>query len=414
MKTALVLLIALTATASIVDIAAETKQPTSCLHNPFLPELKDHHVSLFKSPAQYEGSSCGDEWKNFGVCCDQRGLLKYAKQDRQNITLAAASVINSFIRIKNSFAMVRRRAYSVSREDLEKMKPHHKAFYLFIRGKSSFNFKSKMDKLLSKRAFTQKLTRCFKKINTSRSNALCSVCSGRSTSFFLGRKIRMADTDCNRILEQCAPAFQGMVLILEVLANFLASFKDSLKGQQGDYSKNLNYLNELLDTISREQVHVEIKQFLGLPGAEKSKTANSLCSKFLKIKGETFIEKSQAILQKFGLNSIMKTTAIIRAMLLRANSRLKAAAKLQPKSAPSKQSFQVEARSPRTRLLSDLDINTIKSLSLTQDLPPIDSLFIGDVSIVVTYTEKSVVSFTAGITRHTMTSIPFDISLQFP
>ena len=81
-----------------------------------------------------------------------------------------------------------------------------------------------MRKVLGGKKFNESMHRCWSKIATSRSNSLCSVCSGRSNSYFSGSKILMADTDCNQILEECAPSLGGLALMMKEFTVYFREF----------------------------------------------------------------------------------------------------------------------------------------------------------------------------------------------
>ncbi len=114
----------------------------------------------------------------------------------------------------------------------------------------------------------------------------------------------MVDTDCNDILEQCAPSFKNMVQILQSIGNFFKALREFLFAHQLEINRSFQYLDDLITKIGIEDVQVEINNYLKQEGDEKMKTAASLCSKFLNIEGLTFLEKTQAILQGFIFNKI--------------------------------------------------------------------------------------------------------------
>ena len=86
MKSSFILLTVLTISAALVQTSQTTPQlPATCPDNPFRSELEKRNVKLFDKPALYTGKSCGDEWKTFGLCCDESNLGVYARRDERQL-----------------------------------------------------------------------------------------------------------------------------------------------------------------------------------------------------------------------------------------------------------------------------------------------------------------------------------------
>ena len=120
MKLSIILFMVISAVVSLVEHVAAVARPTNaCPPNPFVSELKSNNVSLFETPADYHGSSCGNEWKEFGVCCSEKDLVEYAKKDQENITRAAEGLEQSFSNLNKTFQTIRSIPSKVSSSDIQ-------------------------------------------------------------------------------------------------------------------------------------------------------------------------------------------------------------------------------------------------------------------------------------------------------
>ena len=429
MKASIILFIAISAALGhgATALSPKSNWPTSCPQNPFLPELKNNNVSLFEVPTKYLNNSCGKEWKTFGLCCKEADLLEYAKQDHQNITRAACDLVRKFSIIRNRFSDLRNKSLDISKEELGKLDPLQKNIFSLLRGNATQILAKRLLMSMAIKPFKAELTRCRSKIATSRSNALCSVCSARSPEFFSDNKILLLDTDCNSILEECAPTFKHLAFMIEVMGRFFARFERIVTTGLHKVKKDFNSLISLIKKIEEEKVQQTIKKYLSQEGEAKLKTAADLCSKLVEISEETFIEKTQSIVQNMYLNRISKKINFqYKNKVLNLRNSTNSTNHAQPNQANS----CVRALKSPARRLIELQANPSlpegfkaavnESAAIFLEAPQfqkIDTLFTGDVLVVAKNTDSSYTSYFGanGTTVSTnIHGIPFNITKAFP
>ena len=404
MKLSIILFIAMSAILSLpMSAKAAMNLPSHCPQNPFLSELKTNHVKLFLKPAPYQGNSCGDEWKNHGLCCDEADLLQYVEQDHKNITKAVRRVKTSFNKLANNLVQIHKHAKKLERPQVKSLESHQKDMFKFFRSNMTQQSKFFIKKLVKEKNFQRHLNDCWSKIKTSRSNALCSVCSGRSSRFFSDKKIIMIDTDCKGILSTCATSFQLMVGILKGTAVLFNNFRNSINDTHSDLISRLTYLEKMVKIIQQEKVLKQIKKYLDESGPKKMEIGASLCSKFLNIEGKTFIEKSVRIFSQFTMGDYKDIVEQTFQDQMKAPS--------QPSNFPTKDN--------PTHSRKLFEVQTNNSLPASENIDPLqlDTLFSGDVAVVAKNVDSSYTSYfgnTGTTVSLPINSIPFNITRAFP
>ncbi len=133
MKLSIILFMVISAVVSLVEHVATVASPTNaCPPNPFVSELKRNNVLLFETPADYHGSSCGNEWKEFRVCCSEKDLVEYAKKDQDNITRAAEGLNQSFLELLSTFQTIRSTPIKASSSDIQGFNLKQQVIYTFM------------------------------------------------------------------------------------------------------------------------------------------------------------------------------------------------------------------------------------------------------------------------------------------
>ncbi len=419
-----IILSAVMAAASIFSkpLVEAIQLPKGCPANPFSLHLKSNNVSVFKSPIRFEGTSCGDEWTKFGLCCDQSDLKRYADQDQKDIMSAVGSLSAVLENFTRSYKTIHDLGNRIRWSELSRIPKARRSIIEFTKGETSANFVMSLRQLLAEDRLNASLERCWKKISHSRSNALCSVCSGRSDRFFSGGKILMLDSDCSSILQECAPAFSKTLRFLGLIEKFFDRMQASTEQHCHNLKKNLAYRKSLIRMIQLENAQTDIQEYLGLAGKQQMMAAAAgLCSKLLNIEGPTFIEKAESIIRSLNFTILESNLRVTHKQII--DQRSKQAAK---------SPFTVQVRNfafgKLQRLHNAFDQQEIAfpqpSIFSSPATSPnrfehlrLDSLMVGDVSIVAKKVDSSYTSYfgTTGTTVSTPTNrIPFNITREFP
>ena len=426
MKVSTILFVVISAAACLTPVVPQTNNwPKNCPSNPFRYFLRKNNVTLLETPVRSERRRCGEEWKQFGVCCNEAQLVEYAESDRTKIFRAVESVVESFRKIRSSYNAIRQVGLMIKKKETELLHQSSRSIIEFVRGAKSQDFGAKLYEVLFKKAFGSDLKHCWGKILNARSSALCSVCSGRSNKYFLDQRILLVESDCENILSECAPAFHNMVLIIEVLGNHFTSFQETTSNAHANFTERLEYLKNLTDTIKSEDIQQSIAKYFTTVGEEKAHIAGSLCSKFLNIKGMSFIEKLDRLIKKFNFKYL--ASLVSGAFLRVSNYRNKASQAAPPQSSEKRADLREKVHGPPPRVLNELStpdqpqpepqIAAPDQSPDTQKLPPLDSFFSGDVTVVVMNADSSYSSFLGALGSTSASHVggkPFNITNKFP
>ena len=414
MKVSIILFLAATILHCITSSDQEPQDQTgTCPQNPFLPELRSYGVHTFSNWIKTNISSCGIEWNTFGFCCNQSDLLAYAKDDTKNISKAVLNVSATFNKFVQALNTILNWANEIRKEEMNLFRSDLNRFYFidFFRQKETLSFRNRLINKNQNETFSKIMRSCWAKIATSRSNSLCSVCSGRSGVFFSNRKILMAYSDCSAILSECVPAFKILVELLDNIGTFLIKFINALSSYSEMISKKLSDQKILIKQIRNLQLQVEIDKYLSQANSTDPRTAANLCQRFLNIRGPTFIEQIQPIFANFDLRiHERKMRTISRYVIKNRNS---ASSNFKEKN-PQKRRLQGLAQGP---LGSPFVVDNSSSLINESKLSKLESLFVGDVMVVQKNVDSSYTSYygSTGTTVETHISrIPFNISNIFP
>ena len=428
MKNSFFLLLAFCALVTLANAVIEL--PKHCPTNPFSSHLKESNVKLLEVPIISPGNSCGDEWHSYGVCCDESNLRDYVAKDKSEILEAVQNVTKVFKGFFHSIKRIKRNVLNITNKNTEnEFEEKWKPVFNFVRGEDSLFFFKFMRKVMVPGGFHANMSSCWTKIVESRSTALCSVCSGRSDLFFTQKKILMVDSDCDSILSECTPAFDTMVKTLETLSKFLDLFRRSMADRFKYFRIRINYLRRLTNEIQTEQIQEMINKYLKLgSGQEKMNVAAGICSKFLTIQGPTLIEKIRTILQGFSISNFELKIQQFAEDLHNQNK-----GKHTPQPAAQNSNYLAQGKTPSKRLLFGANSASTKlgrrvlsfgdfgAVGVTSgdinNLPKLETIFAGDVSIVAKNADSSYSSY-LGSTGTTVASHvggrPFNMTDRFP
>lgn len=426
MKNSFILLIAAyVVSGAIISTQIANNLRTTCPSNPFLAYLQTH-VSLFGQPKPGTTNRCGDEWKRFGLCCDETDLVRFVKADQQKITQAAEGFLSNIIEFKNTYGRILKIALKPRADEIERLRAGPKTIMQFIRGENSKTFQKNIERQLSAKLLSKNLIQCWKKVEAARSSALCSICSGRSETFFSeDKRIVMVDTDCNQLLRSCAPAFETTVEILEELGRFFISFEAALEQSPcPNLLTTVSYFKSLVAEIEQKRLLQNFKSYSEAHGSEKLKHAAGLCSSFLNIRGTTFIENAKTILEDMTFTKFETQVNFIHSLVLKIRENTSSiqtalpqrpVQNQQPKNPTnrrslSKSNFDIPQSVPTA---SELLAGVIRS----KELPKLETLFTGDVNVVAKNVDSSYSSYlgsngTTGASH--ISGIPLNLTHAFP
>lgn len=200
----------------LVMVGLPYVRTSSCINkNPYLSLLKMYDVQIYDSP-NFDSDKCGDEWKENGTCCAPDSLELYAKHklgELSKITNSVTSTIQTVLDNMNKVCKV----------------IHISKFNFWGRGDClslsstdpARRFYSDLERVQS--LFSMKDNKCVNTIGRMRSNAVCSICSGKSQEYFVGVKAKFWNTDCLTVIDDCRDFWNGAINFLSQIRNFISN-----------------------------------------------------------------------------------------------------------------------------------------------------------------------------------------------
>jgi len=182
----------------------------SCAHlNPFLGKLASRGVQLLEEPTTEQAAvdnKCGFEWEEHGTCCRYQSLVDYAKKDRNNTVNAAFRINDALHKVRFEFMRFKKLM-----EDFAKNKDFMansqlasmQSFVKFLSSNQSEKISLWLVNLGGLELKYETLVSCIETVNRIRTGSLCSVCSGRSSEWFLDDKALISEDNCHLMLDTC-------------------------------------------------------------------------------------------------------------------------------------------------------------------------------------------------------------------
>ena len=235
----------------MIVVCIETIYSSCITKNPFLTLLKQYDVQIYDNPLP-NAIQCKGEWDSHGTCCEPISLEKYTKDKLHQV-----SRLIDFSR--GVFESVSKKLNDVCRVLL---------LTQFKRGgcddigngpiKQIYQVVDHFSKIVS-----DGKSRCIKKVKTIRNNALCSVCSGNSQNYVEGAKIKLWNTDCLSIIDECREFWQMALKLLTKIQDLREKVGDS--GFEGVLMKVFrnDKMKEYIDYYSGKSVLYHINRCEG-------------------------------------------------------------------------------------------------------------------------------------------------------
>lgn len=291
----------------IVSLSFGTAESNSCMTiNPFLKILASQSVSLLGQPSTapaYRQNKCHPEWFPHGTCCEFKSLQEYLKRDLERIDTSLVQTVDSLRSIGQSYQEIQGTSQKLlSSESLQKNK-NLKGFLKLLDSFISNTTQSDgivryfQDPSFAKASYFK----CVNTIKATRARSLCGICSGRSSSFFVGEKAIITCDTCRDILADC----RGQ---LNFLSQYFLKFRHLIKQIRESEFEHLGVngaifvldhipksLSELVDQMNKIKFADLVVQY------NKDKTtANTiaLCEAFVTLVHQTFSESLTALFTK--------------------------------------------------------------------------------------------------------------------
>ena len=224
---------------------------TACQRlNPFLPIIQQEAVFLFDTVQKSNNlHQCSYEWSKYGTCCSYDSIVSYAIKDKQKMIYYQTQLASHFSTIGKTFQKIQRLATELSK----KFPATHQQYKDFLYFMESSDTKVYRDYLLGRvpsQETPQGFAQCLSSFENARTTSLCSVCSGRSSQWFLDQKAKMNQRQCGYILQKCSKTFYTVFRYIESLGKFVLKVH-SLQIDRMMSTSDRNSANNLQDAIAK-------------------------------------------------------------------------------------------------------------------------------------------------------------------
>ena len=313
-------------------------------HNPFLKFLKDSGVKVFSTAVAL--SKCGNEWKDYGTCCDEATLAQFAKKEVESINESSLKFPQE---IENLLSMLRRttetvrlevnktsifirlkqekdrqslksteplkRLLALKKEDLAKL--HVDEFLPFENGErlekisKTIDSFSKYEDIVSKNLplLIKNRQPCIEKLSNIRSSSYCTTCSGRSHVFFKEQKAIIKIDDCRITIDKCHGYWSSLIEIidgLELIKEKVDKLKELIPKSNGP-TKHTDFLS---DWLNKNDLRKDLNKCQSNNKCDNS-VAASICTNLISIKKpQTLMSETKILMedQRFDLNKVSENT----------------------------------------------------------------------------------------------------------
>ena len=211
--------------------------------NPYISLLKEYQVQIYEKP-QTNSAHCGQEWKTHGTCCEPKSLADYSKNMLQNI-------INVIDWVGSTTQRLLSEADKICKP-IVFMQTFKEGGCLAMNNGPIKSIYQAVTKIGSH--FSSQNSKCLMRFKEMRSNALCSVCSGKSQEYFSGVKIKFWNTDCLKVVDDCKSLWDALVRGLQVIQNMRGNIGNPAIENLLSLFVDNNHVKEFVDYYSGAQV----------------------------------------------------------------------------------------------------------------------------------------------------------------
>ena len=197
--------------------------PTQCEQkNSFLRGFKQSGAVQIHDAPVFGSHRCGNEWRQYGTCCEESSMINYVNQDTGHIKNYLDRLIMDVSYIKESLQLfiktldfivekVGQRTDFTNRPRRNQMLLNSVRQIDASRGELHQVYQD-MDAADDRMRVRQR--GCALKINQLRSQSVCSYCSGRSEIYFLNSKAVISEETCSDFINSCFDAWTMLIQIM--------------------------------------------------------------------------------------------------------------------------------------------------------------------------------------------------------
>lgn len=253
--------------------------------------LQKENVVLLQTPS-FATTSCGEEWRRYGTCCDSKTLGLAVNLDRDQIKALNMSIAQKLVKIEDLLSPTIESMRYVLTNPLSP--PYDSRALLVAPENDPFTGLQARSALNISAVFSK----CWSHMTTVRSASVCTACSGRSQVFFKQKNLLLTDTACTGVIDSCFSNFILLARTSEITRRFISML--DLIEKSGSYIPS-----------SLIQLKLDLEQLVSLycnPASPLATCTNLLdtpnnstvkqwmCSKFLRFREKSLLAEINPLL----------------------------------------------------------------------------------------------------------------------
>jgi len=290
--------------------------------NPFLDKLADDDdfEDIVRSHPIQSSDACQWEWTTFKSCCYAAKLREYEQSDRRKVFKGVNSTLNILHRYINST----RQLIDINFKEIATANPtaNKTPQPSKLCPKSSIGLKAQpinpalntkleylreaISSIENKNNDYQADTMaCWTEMANIRARSLCSICSGRSITFFEKNKLLISGETCSSLLNKCVGSFSVLIKFFIGMGELALRLKEDIKDitLTEVMKKFIDSLLEMTENIRSSKIHKTLFAYVesAFTGIRSLQLASDLCSELISIKQSPFITKIPHIIEEENL-----------------------------------------------------------------------------------------------------------------
>lgn len=260
--------------SALAQTTASTNTTNLC-SNPLISQLTN--VTLFSAPIPDVLGTCNGLWQSQGMCCDLTTLLAWHEKDKTELNWSASLITTMLNTLRTNFIAIT--APLQSKIEL----PFNESIF------------SKLE---------SELSTCSKFMEDSRGAALCSVCSGSSSKYFINSKAAITQPQCSAMVAACGIFFLDAFAIaikIKEIAKKVEALSARTSPLMINFVKTMVGLVNLplLVAVSKSKLNQALMEYASTGKiSAKDNFEDALCNSFYNLIKKSFIQEMYLVIKE--------------------------------------------------------------------------------------------------------------------
>lgn len=251
----------------------------SCMKkNPFM-EMFGQQLAVTGEPERSTSPICSTQWSTSMTCCKANAVSEHIKNDQKKLDEAS----NSLIKVINKMA---KQANEIEQYGLSQ--------------DSKVAFLTVYNDQLQGETLEQSAMKCTNYMKQARSSAICYLCAGDSTKYYMGDKIKISKDNCNSMLSNCARLIKAVIVTIDGI-NSLEDVVNTIQNaeKKGLYSEVVKLAKDLHKLSSSSNIMELLHNYnhLAVSNDLHTDAMSGLCGIFFSLTKKTFYEDFRCLFE---------------------------------------------------------------------------------------------------------------------